>query len=444
MYIQSNSCRKYYVNGQDVKKCCHSKFGKVFSSKKRCFKTVVSKKSRYCVKNVHSRNIKKASVQQNMSYDQTRNPILLIRKKVNTEQCFGFEEIRGKIDQRNIESPAEDRKECEKKLNDLSNGLNDLVTNMISQLRYKLTKCQMKELKWMKGYSEKLKVTAGDKKYDSSRLGLCLGNNEDNDSKSKIIRLEQLLSEMYQHIVKLSYVPPLPMDVKGRNQAVLITRLKRTKNPHKVGKILDLYTPDNLDNLSRNKRFPKDYWQCMNFRLLENKLRLHGENKIEGMYRQVTTEKKINSALTDFYKKRISDDILNDPVSAAQYFKRINQSLEVFSHKTFLELSKYVTDRQKQAMTLESVLIKSIKELLPKDQDRVIVSLRIMRFAYKLAPEKAGTEKIVAKDDLAKMFAQSTFKQSRISLKKNLRTEIDKAKKNNEMCKKVMVAVLNI
>lgn len=189
-----------------------------------------------------------------------------------------------------------------------------------------------------------------------------------------------------------------------------IKALKKAKNQEQAGELLDQCTAEQLEQLSNDKEFPEKFWPVMNRRLLKDKIDTYSDNETTGLWRVPGNKRIINNAHNDFNKKRVSNEILENPNDSIGLFKKINNSDGFINENTFKKLAKAISKNPSDMTTFDKILIKEKAAMSPDNRDLFKVTISIMRNLYKNAPNDSKQGERVAKSDLIRFFGELIFK----------------------------------
>ncbi|MFK0574126.1 hypothetical protein [Endozoicomonas sp.] len=204
-----------------------------------------------------------------------------------------------------------------------------------------------------------------------------------------------------------------PENLTVKEQIDSLTRLKG----YLIGDFLDKCSIEQRKALSREQETPSLCWPALNIRLLADANKKHIDEKVGDMFRLNNKSKIVQDTLTQFEEKIVPDELLKNPIACASLLCNLLRLKEFLTQE---DCTRLISERFSTTQTSEmrhnlSTVFNQAKGLIAtyNERDLFIVCMRAMKHAYDAAPiermSNTDPNPRVAKRDLIKIFAESTF-----------------------------------
>ncbi|WP_257265881.1 hypothetical protein [Endozoicomonas sp. ONNA2] len=191
-----------------------------------------------------------------------------------------------------------------------------------------------------------------------------------------------------------------------------ITRLQQQETVEDIANTLDNLTAVQREVLSQKEETPVNCRKMLNRRVIADKLTKSIAKYPQGLFRKNTSISQLNAALEAMDTAAIPEDLVNNPLSCANLFKKAmstDKTLDISKFKNAMTTKKGVTQVDNAA--LKKVFVGLTEKMTPDQKDALSINLSVIKKAFYFAPatDESEGKQVVTKDDLLDIFTDSLF-----------------------------------
>ncbi len=191
-----------------------------------------------------------------------------------------------------------------------------------------------------------------------------------------------------------------------------ITQLQQQETVKDIATTLDNLTAVQREALSQKEETPVHCRKMLNRRVIADKLSKSIAKYPEGLFRKNTSISQLNAALNVMDTSAIPDDLVNNPLSCGNLFKKAmskDKTLTISSFKSVMATKKGITKVDTAA--LKTKLASLTEKITPDQKDAISINLSVIKNAFYFAPatDESEGKQLVTKDDLLDIFTDSLF-----------------------------------